>query len=238
MPTQLIVALDVDRQADAERLVDQAGDAVTWFKIGKQLFTRCGPPIVARLKDAGKRVFLDLKFHDIPNTVHQAVAAAIDIGADIVNVHASGGLPMLEAAAKARRGDALVIAVTVLTSIDEPTFHGVGFFGTIADQVARLARLAQQAGLDGVVASGRESALIRATCGAAFVQVIPGIRPATAGADDQQRTMTPGDAARAGAHYIVVGRPVTHAPSPGEAARAILAELAAAQSGRQGGQPV
>jgi orotidine-5'-phosphate decarboxylase len=230
--THLIVALDVDRQADAERLIDQCGDAVTWFKIGKQLFTRSGPPIVARLKAARKQVFLDLKFHDIPNTVNQAVAAAIDIGADLVNVHASGGRPMLEAAAKARHGAAQVIAVTVLTSIDEATFHEVGFPGTIPDQVVRLARLAQQAGLDGVVASGRESALIRLACGPDFVQVIPGIRPATAAADDQQRTMTPGDAARAGAHYIVVGRPITHAASPSDAARAITAELAAAASGQ------
>jgi len=225
-PTQLIVALDVDHAADALRLVDQLGPAATWYKVGKQLFTRCGPAIVQQLKGRGKRVFLDLKFHDIPNTVQQAVSAALEIGADMVNVHGSGGPAMLAAAAQAKRGDALVIAVTVLTSLDQAGFTAAGYAGTIAEQVQRLARLAQEAGLDGVVASGQESALVRAACGPGFVQVIPGIRPATAGSDDQKRVMTPAAAVRAGAHYIVVGRPVTQAVDPAAAAAAITAELA------------
>jgi len=224
--TQVIVALDVDTRAEVEALVQRTGDAVAWYKVGKQLFTQAGPGIVDYLKSQGKQVFLDLKFHDIPNTVGQAVRSALAIGADMVNVHGCGGRAMMEAAAKARKPGSLVIAVTVLTSMDQAAFTEAGYAGTVAEQVSRLARLAQTAGLDGVVASGQESELITAACGPRFVQVIPGIRPAAASVDDQKRVMTPAAAARAGAHYIVVGRPITQAADPAEAARGIVAELA------------
>lgn len=223
--TELIVALDVDSLSAAQQLVEQIGEAASWYKVGKQLFTREGPAVVRHLADAGKQVFLDLKFHDIPNTVHQAVRSSLDLGARMVNVHASGGLAMLEAAAEARQPGTWVIAVTVLTSMDRPALAQVGVECPVADQVKRLAVLTQQAGLDGVVASGHESALIRDACGPEFVQVIPGIRPASATTDDQKRVMTPADAADAGAHFIVVGRPITQAADPAAAAAAITAEL-------------
>ncbi len=224
-PTQLIVALDFDSLDEATRLVDAAGASVLWYKVGKQLFTRYGPDALRPLKKAGKKVFLDLKFHDIPNTVRQAVRSALDIGADMVNVHAGGGLAMMAAAAEARRPDSLVIAVTVLTSMDQQALSQVGVQSSLSDQVERLARLARQAGLDGVVASGHEITMIRAACGPDFVQVIPGIRLASGSADDQKRIMTPGAAAEAGAQFIVVGRPVTRADDPAAAASEIVRQL-------------
>ncbi len=228
MNTQLIVALDFDQLSEAEALVDRLGDAVSYFKVGKQLFTRNGPAALAALKSRRKQIFLDLKFHDIPNTVAQAVRVGIELGADIINVHAGGGRAMLEAAAAAAHEanpEALLVAVTVLTSLDQAALREVGLDTPPADQVARLARLAQDAGAHGVVASARESAIITAACGPDFVQVLPGIRPAGAARNDQKRVVTPGDARAMGAHYIVVGRPITRADDPAGAAGAILEEL-------------
>jgi len=233
---QLLVALDVE---SARRAVDLAGalrGVAGGVKIGSRLFTLEGPTLVRRLADAGHRVFLDLKFHDIPNTVAQAVEAAVHTGAWMINVHASGGVPMMQAAARAAgeaaarldRPQPLIIAVTVLTSMDAPTLAQTGIERPLLDQVLSLARLAHEAGLDGVVASPQETTAIRAACGPQFAVVTPGIRGASAAAvkDDQARTMSPADAIRAGATYIVVGRPIIAAPDPRAAAEAIARELA------------
>ena len=231
---QLIVALDVENLATANRLVTTLSDDVKWFKIGKQLFTAVGPASVKLLHEAKKNIFLDLKFHDIPNTVAGAVASATKIGANIINIHASGGLEMMRAAGEAAEKQAselsipkpTLLGVTILTSIDEANFQRD--FGTqrkLKDQVAYLAELSQKAGLEGVVASPLEIELIRKVCGNDFVIVTPGVRPAWAASNDQQRVMTPGEAINAGADYIVVGRPITAADNPREAARTILQEI-------------
>jgi orotidine-5'-phosphate decarboxylase len=232
---QLLVALDVDSGTRALELAAALRDVVDGVKIGSRLFTLEGPGLVRRLTDEGTRVFLDLKFHDIPNTVAQAVEAAVTTGAWMVNVHASGGLAMMEAAAKAateaaaRSGQSrpLVIAVTVLTSMDENTLRAGGIERSLLDQVLVLARMAQEAGLDGVVASPQETAAIRSACGPAFAIVTPGIRGASAGTDknDQARTMGPADAVRAGASYLVVGRPIIAAADPRAAAQKIAEEM-------------
>lgn len=226
MGTTLITALDVDTQEAALAMVDRIGAAAEWFKVGKQLFTRCGAEVVRELKARGKKVFLDLKYHDIPNTVEQAVRAAAGIGADLCNVHASGGPAMLRAAAKAGTDTGMpVIAVTVLTSMDQAELTAIGITATPADAVLRLARLTRDCGLPGVVCSAHEIGLLQETCGRDFLLVVPGIRPAGAGLGDQKRVMTPGEAARAGAQYIVVGRPILAAADPAQAARAIQAEM-------------
>lgn len=231
---QLIVALDVESGERAGRLAAALADVAGAVKVGSRLFTLEGPSLVRRLVDRGHRVFLDLKFHDIPNTVAQAVDAAVQTGAWMINVHASGGAAMMRAAAQAgrdaadrvRRPRPVVIGVTVLTSIDEETLGQVGVARGVLDQVLSLAQLAQDAGLDGVVASPQETAAIRRQCGAEFVIVTPGIRGAAAvPQDDQARTMSAADAIRAGASYIVVGRPIVAAPDPRAAAEAIAAEL-------------
>lgn len=234
----VIVALDVNSVARALELAGLLRGSVGGVKVGSRLFTLEGPALVRRLVDTGARVFLDLKFHDIPNTVAQAVESAVATGAWMVNVHASGGVPMMQAAAKAGADTAarlgvpkpLVIAVTVLTSMDAPTLASVGVTRPLDAQVETLARMAQQAGMDGVVASPLETATIRAACGPAFTIVTPGIRGASAGAsrDDQHRTMAPRDAVQAGANYLVIGRPIIGAADPRAAAEAINAELAGA----------
>ena len=234
---QLLVALDVESGARAIELATTLHGLVDGVKIGSRLFTLEGPALVRRLSDEGARVFLDLKFHDIPNTVAQAVAAAVTTGAWMINVHASGGVPMMQAAAKAatetaaRLGQAkpLVIAVTVLTSMDQDTLRAGGVERPLFDQVVALARMAQQAGLDGVVASPQETAAIRAACGRDFAIVTPGIRGASAGVEknDQARTMGPGEAVRAGANYLVVGRPIIAAADPRRAAQDIVEEIQA-----------
>ena len=232
---QLLVALDVESGATALRLARELRGAAGGFKIGNRLFTLEGPALVRALVDQDARVFLDLKFHDIPNTVAQAVEAAVLTGAWMINVHASGGAPMMEAAARAgaeaaaRAGRAapLLIGVTVLTSMDQQTLGSVGVDRPLLDQVVALARMTQSAGLAGVVASPQETAAIRGGCGPDFVIVTPGIRGASAGGErnDQNRTMGPADAVRAGASYIVVGRPIISAASPRAAAEAIAEEI-------------
>ena len=234
---QLLIALDVESGARALALATTLRGAVGGFKIGNRLFTAEGPAIVRALAEQGDRVFLDLKYHDIPNTVATAVAAATALGAWMVNVHTSGGLRMMQAAAEAardaaaalRRQPPLVIGVTVLTSMNADGLTEVGAATPVVAQVERLARLAQQAGLDGVVASPQETTLIRQACGEAFTIVTPGIRGGAAASakDDQERTMTAGEAVRAGASYLVVGRPIIGAPDPRDAAERIGAEIRA-----------
>ena len=232
---RILVALDVDTRAKALALADTLRGAVAGYKIGKQLFTAEGPDMVRALTARGDRVFLDLKFHDIPNTVAGAVASAVGTGAWMVNVHASGGSAMMRAAAEAARTAAqkadvarpLVIGVTVLTSMDESALAEVGATRPVMEQVVHLAALARTAGLDGVVASPQEITAIRAACGPDFVIVTPGIRPAgQAGKDDQARTLTPAEAVAAGATYLGIGRPITAAADPRAAAMAIAAETA------------
>ena len=232
---QLLIALDVPTGSEALRLADLLRGTVGGFKIGSQLFTAEGPPIVRALSGKGDRVFLDLKFHDIPNTVANAVAAATSLGAWMVNVHASGGTKMMQAAADAARKNAgaggrqapLVIAVTVLTSMTAAAMSETGTNVAVIDQVSRLARLAQESGLDGVVASPQETSAIRGLCGPEFVIVTPGIRGGAAATskDDQERTLTAANAIAAGSSYLVVGRPVIAAPDPREAAERIADEI-------------
>ncbi len=224
----ILVALDVGSAQQATSLADAVRGTVGGVKIGKQLFTAEGPHIVRALAERGDRVFLDLKFHDIPNTVAGAVASAVATGAWMVNVHASGGRKMMQAAADAagnaaaRRGGErpIVIGVTVLTSLDETELRETGVNAGLLDHVVHLATLAQESGLDGVVASPHEIAAIRRACGPDFVIVTPGIRPRTGGLanDDQARTMGPAEAIAAGASYLVIGRPITAAPDPRAAA--------------------
>jgi orotidine-5'-phosphate decarboxylase len=231
----ILVALDVPAAAEALALADTLRGSVGGYKVGSQLFTAAGPDVVRALVARGDRVFLDLKFHDIPNTVRGAVAAAADLGAWMVNVHAAGGLAMMEAArdaateraAKTGRARPLVIAVTVLTSLDAAMLAAVGVHRDPLAQVVHLAQLARKAGLDGVVASPLETRAIREACGPDFVVVTPGIRGggAASGPDDQQRTMAPADAMRAGSSYLVVGRPITGAADPRDAARRISDEV-------------
>jgi orotidine-5'-phosphate decarboxylase len=231
---QLLAALDVESGARALQIADSVRGVVGGYKIGKRLFTLEGPSIVRALVERGDRVFLDLKFHDIPNTVAAAVAAATTLGVWMVNVHASGGRTMMEAAREAAREAAardgrqppLVIGVTVLTSMNAAALIEVGVTAPLMEQVVRLARLAQDAGLDGVVASPQETRVIRAACGSDFTIVTPGIRGGAAvmsGKDDQARTMSAGEAIAAGASYLVVGRPIIGAADPRAAAENINA---------------
>ncbi|MBE0599099.1 MAG: orotidine-5'-phosphate decarboxylase [Desulfuromonadales bacterium] len=238
---RLIFALDVDSLAEAEGWVQRLQGKVGIYKVGKQLFTRCGPQVVENIRRQGGEVFLDLKYHDIPNTVAMAVVEAARLGVKMVNVHALGGLEMMQAAVAAvdrlfPRGSAgrpVLLAVTVLTSSTAETLRAVGIDRPVEEMVPRLARLAQQAGIDGVVASPREVDLIRRVCGEAFQIVTPGVRPADASLDDQKRVMTPGEAITAGADYLVIGRPISAAADPAAAADRILQEMASALAGRR-----
>ncbi len=237
---RLIVPLDVDSLADANRIAAQLFDRVKTFKVGKQLFTAAGPAAVKRLIEEKKAVFLDLKFHDIPNTVAGAVASATKIGAEMINMHASGGFQMMRAARETAERTAseldipppTLLGVTILTSVDEATFQCD--FGTnrrLKDQVAYLAEISQSAGLHGVVASPLEIRRVREVCGGDFVIVTPGIRPKWARRGDQRRIMTPVEAIAEGANYIVVGRPITASNRPLEAANAIIGEIKQAEEG-------
>jgi len=237
MPTdpreRLIVALDVDTLDAALDMVERLDGLVRRFKIGSQLFTATGPTAVEAVRKRGGEIFLDLKYHDIPNTVAGAAREAARMGVFMFNVHASGGLAMLRAATEAKTaigaGDRrpLVIAVTVLTSLDRAALsRELGVASSVEGHVLHLCRLAKEAGLDGCVASPNEISTIRNQLGADWVIVTPGVRPAGADINDQSRIATPGAAARAGAHYLVVGRPITAAADPSAAARAILTEIA------------
>ncbi len=222
----IIVALDVPTDTAAFRLVDQLGDAVGCYKIGLQLFTKYGPPIVQRVKETGAKLFLDLKFHDIPNTVQHAVESASVLGVNMLTIHLSGGSQMIRAAA-AGAGDSsvLVLGVTVLTSMSQETLREIAVESAVENQVLRLAKLALENGLRGVVASPQEVTLLRREIGKDLTIVTPGVRPSWAAANDQQRMLTPGDAMRAGADYLVIGRPITAHANPREAAKMILDEI-------------
>ena len=233
MHERILVALDFPDAAAAIAMADRVRGAVGGFKVGKQLFTAEGPALVRRLTERGDRVFLDLKFHDIPNTVAGAIESALRLGVWMVNVHASGGRAMMQAArdaadraAAAGGTRALVIGVTVLTSLDGAALAETGAGDDTARQVERLALLARDAGLDGVVCSPQEIALVRQACGSGFAIVTPGIRGASDAKGDQARTATPAGALKAGADYLVIGRPITAASDPREAAERIVAEMA------------
>ncbi|MCH7693702.1 MAG: orotidine-5'-phosphate decarboxylase [Proteobacteria bacterium] len=229
---RVFVALDTPDMDGALSLAGSLAGVVGGIKLGKAFFTANGPQGVRRAAAAGLPVFLDLKFHDIPNTVADAVRAALSLAPVMLTVHASGGAAMMRAAADAAReagaNRPLVLGVTVLTSLGAEDLAATGLAGPVPDQVMRLARLAQASGLDGVVCSAREAAALRAECGAGFTLVVPGIRPAGAAAGDQKRTATPAEAIAAGADYLVIGRPVTGAGDPAQAARAIIDEIEAA----------
>ena len=230
---RLIVALDFHSLEDAKALVEKLGDTVSWYKVGMELYYSVGSEIVTWLREQGKHVFLDLKLHDIPNTVGEGLCSLMGIGADIVNVHAGGGYTMMRRAGEMVRAEAKkrgikppkIIAVTVLTSINEEDWQGLGQTVPIRSAVLRFAKLTQKAGLDGVVASPQEASLIREACGEDFLITTPGVRPAGSSADDQSRIATPARALQAGASQLVIGRPIRCAADPQVAAEAILKEM-------------
>jgi orotidine-5'-phosphate decarboxylase len=228
---RLIVALDVPNAQAATGLVERLEGHCQWFKVGLELFTAAGPALVESLAARGYSVFLDLKFHDIPNTVAGAVRSATTLGARMMTVHAAGGPAMLTAASAALDGVAdppQLLAITVLTSMDAAQLKAAGVERAPAAQVERLARMGFAAGIQGFVCSPKEVAALRALTGPTGVLVVPGIRPVGADAGDQKRLATPADALTAGASYLVVGRPITQAPNPAKAAEAILEEMAKA----------
>lgn len=223
----IIVALDVPNQPEALQVVETLGDSVGFYKIGMQLFTRLGPSIVNEIRARGARVFLDLKFHDIPNTVEHAVRSACELGVDLMTIHLSGGSKMVQAAARGAEGSpALILGVTVLTSSSQETLREVAIESTVEDQVMRLARIAHESGLGGVVASPQELPMLRREFGGGLKIVTPGVRPTWAAANDQQRIMTPREAVAAGADYLVIGRPILAHANPRKAALKILEEIA------------
>lgn len=224
---RVIIPLDVPSTDAALALVDRLGDEADFYKVGFELYTRSGPEVVRELAARGKRVFLDIKLHDIPNTVAGAVAAASDLGVDLLTLHSSGGPRMLEAAVAARHGDLALLAVTVLTSLtpDEMSAVWDREIRSVRDDVGRLALMGRDAGVDGVVASALEAGWIRQEVGSDFLIVTPGIRPRGADRGDQNRVATPGEAVRAGADYLVIGRPITRAEDPPAALAAILQEI-------------
>ena len=227
MKSKIFVALDVETKAKALEIVGDLRGLGACFKIGKQLFTSTGPELVKEIVAMGEDVFLDLKYHDIPNTVAKAGAAAAQLGVKIFNVHASGGRKMMEAVRSEMdklTNPPLVLAVTILTSLGEEDIREVGFDRTIPEQIAKLARLAKDSGMDSVVASPLEIELIRETCGKDFKILTPGIRPAFAAVNDQKRIATPAEALRKGADYLVIGRPITAAENRRDAFLKILEE--------------
>lgn len=230
---KIIFALDVKGANEIDRWAELLSAKVGMFKVGKELFTSCGPEAVRAVQRHGGQVFLDLKYHDIPNTVAQAMVAAAGLGVQLANLHALGGAEMMEAAANAVRNGfseaerPRLLAVTILTSSTVETLRQVGIEHSVPDMVVRLARLAQQSGMDGVVASPLEIGLIREACGPDFLIVTPGVRPSFAALDDQKRIMSPSDAVQAGADYLVIGRPIAKAADPADAARLIAEEILA-----------
>lgn len=231
---RLIVALDVDSRERAIEFVKKLAPHVGMFKVGMELFYACGPDIINSIRELGGKVFVDLKLHDIPNTVYRAARVLTRLGVFMINVHAAGGTEMMRAAAQAAGEEAdrlgtgrpLVIAVTVLTSMGQEEFNEqLGIAGSIQERVASWAEMARDSGLDGVVASAREAAVIRKACGDSFVIVSPGIRPAGTAAGDQKRIVTPAKAVKAGSTYLVVGRPIIAAPDPVAAARQVVGEI-------------
>ncbi|MGZ4814013.1 MAG: orotidine-5'-phosphate decarboxylase [Terriglobales bacterium] len=226
---RLIIALDVSKASEAQKIVSEIGDTASTYKVGNQLFTAEGPRIVRDLVASGRKVFLDLKFHDIPNTVAGAVKSAAELGVSMLTIHASGGSKMLKAAAEASAQSSskpLILAVTVLTSLADEDLQELGLPVGVADQVLRLAGIARNAGIGGIVASAHEAQSLRRNLGTGFAIVTPGVRPAGADAGDQARVVTPSAAIVAGATHIVVGRPITGDPHPAEAAKRMLDELA------------
>lgn len=215
--SKIIVALDYANANEAMPLVKQLDPTLCKLKVGKELFTASGPAFVESLVALGFPVFLDLKFHDIPNTVSKACQAAANLGVWMLNVHASGGLAMMQAAREGvekSHAKPLLIAVTVLTSMDEATLHQLGIQGSLQNHVLRLASLTQEAGLAGVVCSAQEASMLRSHLGQDFCLVTPGIRPANVNANDQSRVVTPSDAIHLGSSYLVIGRPITQAANP------------------------
>ena len=224
----IIVALDVQSQYDALTIADQLDPSLCRVKLGKEIFTHVGPSVVKALQQKGFDVFLDLKFHDIPNTTAQAVCAAADLGVWMVNVHASGGRKMMETCVqrlKAGNYSTQLIAVTVLTSMGREDLKDLGLDIEPFEQVKRLAKLTQESGLDGVVCSAQEAKMLRETLGPAFALVTPGIRPAGSNADDQKRIVTPKQAMLDGSTHLVIGRPITQSENPNQTLRDILATL-------------
>jgi orotidine-5'-phosphate decarboxylase len=232
MRERLIVALDVPSASEAQKLVARIGDAAGIYKVGLQLFIAEGPSIVRDLVSSGRRVFLDLKLHDIPTTVALAVKSAAELRVDMLTIHASGGAAMLRAATEAAAGRLNLLAVTVLTSLNDEDMQEIGVSGRASDQVLRMAALAQSAGCQGIITSPRESPMVRKALGEGFAIVTPGIRPAGAETNDQQRIATPAQAISNGASHIVIGRPITHASDPATAAQAIIAEMEQARNSR------
>lgn len=232
--SRIMVALDVPDARSAYNMMDQLQGIPCWFKVGMELFYSEGPQLVRTLKEQGHSVFVDLKLHDIPNTVRRAAASLTRLGADMINVHAAGGVQMMraalegaeEAAAGSMSRRPLIIAVTQLTSTDQATLNDeIGIPGPIADAVSRYAELTKQAGLDGVVSSAQEVPLIKQKCGTTFLTVTPGIRPVWSVKGDQARVLTPKQAVQQGTDYLVIGRPVTRADAPASALNRIIEEM-------------
>jgi orotidine-5'-phosphate decarboxylase len=228
MQSPVIVAIDYPRPEPALLLLDQLDPQLCRVKVGKEMFTRLGPAFVEKCMHKGFEVFLDLKFHDIPNTVAGACRAAAELGVWMMNVHASGGRRMMQAAREAIDKSAaqpLLVAVTILTSLTAEELAEVGFSGSPADNVGRLAALAHDSGMHGVVCSPREAQLLRDALGDEFLLVTPGVRPAGSATADQRRVTTPAEAVHAGSNYLVIGRPITTAPGPRQALQLIIASL-------------
>lgn len=229
--SKIIFALDVNSLDEISTWAGRLSGKVGMFKVGKELFTSCGPEAVRAVQRQGGKVFLDLKYHDIPTTVAKAMVEAGRLGVDLVNLHALGGAEMMGEAVKRVKGTygdrrPKLLAVTILTSSTAATLRQVGITDPVDQMVVRLASLAQEAGMDGVVASPQEIPLIRTACGPDFLIVTPGVRPTFAAADDQKRIMTPGEAVRSGADYLVIGRPIAQAADPVVAAQLIADEIA------------
>jgi orotidine-5'-phosphate decarboxylase len=223
---KIIVPLDVPTAQGARKLIQAIGGTVGFFKIGNQLFTSAGPDIVKEVRSSGSKVFLDLKYHDIPNTVRHAVESACALDVDMLTIHLSGGRAMCEAAVVGRGiSNVLILGVTVLTSLNDAALSEIGFRGSVEDEVLLLAKLAKNVGITGLVASPQELGILRNRFGSLFTTVIPGIRPTWSEAGDQQRILTPRQATDAGADYLVIGRPITGAKDPKEAVQRIVDEL-------------